>query len=398
MKVLIVHNYYRNHGGEETSVSNKIKLLKENGIEVKTFSRNNSNIKNIYHKILIFFSSIFSFRSAKAFKKTITDFKPDIIEVHNTFPMISPSIFSTAKKLNIPLIYYLHNFRNICGSSIISSKNKCCEKCNGNFFLAIKNQCYRKSYLGSLSLATNNFIHKNILKTWKKQVDTFVIMNKNNLNYFTEFGINSNKIHLLPHFTFMNSSRMLKKKNYALFVGEFSRNKGFHTLIKAFNEIDYQLKIIGQVKNKDEDLKKLNINLNKVGFINKKRNIENIGFVENNQLSKYYAEANFTIFPSEAEETFGYVIIESFANFTPVLSSNQKSLKKIVKNEYNGLLFESGDHLDLKNKIEWLVRNTSFTKNMSFNAKKDFDNNYSSKIHFSALMSLYKKAISLQTK
>jgi glycosyltransferase involved in cell wall biosynthesis len=223
-------------------------------------------------------------------------------------------------------------------------------------------------------------------------------MNKNNLNYFTEFGINSNKIHLLPHFTFMNSSRMLKKKNYALFVGGFSRNKGFHTLIKAFNEIDYQLKIIGQVKNKDEELKKLNINLRNVGFINKKRNIENIGFVENNQLSKYYAEANFTIFPSEAEETFGYVIIESFANFTPVLSSNQKSLKKIVKNEYNGLLFKSGDHLDLKNKIEWLVRNTSFTKNMSFNAKKDFDNNYSSKIHFSALMSLYKKAISLQTK
>jgi glycosyltransferase involved in cell wall biosynthesis len=397
MKVLLIHNFYKNYGGEETAVLNKIKLLESNNITVKLFSKKNDLILSFLDKVVVFFTSIFSFKTAKELRNTIKEFEPDIIEVHNVFPLISPSIFFTANKMKIPVFYYLHNYRFICGSSLLKSDNNCCDNCKGNFFKAVINRCYRNSFLGSISLAINNLIHKSILKTWTNKIDYFFIMNKNNIKYYTKFGIDGNKIIFLPHFSFMQRKSKKDKKKFALFVGEFSAKKGIHTLIKAFRDIDYKLKLIGKVKNKNsseiKSLKKLNINLNTIGYIDDKKNIENIGFVDNKSIAEYYANASFTIFPSEWEEPFGYVLIESFANYTPVLGSDQASIKKIVKNNFNGILFKSGNYIDLKNKIKWMIENEEKVSEMALNAKKDFDKRFSPKNSFYVINKIYHKAI-----
>ena len=96
MKVLIAHNEYKISGGEETAVSNKIKILKENGIQVKVFSKNNIFINSVIKQIAVAFSSIFSFKVAKEFDRILEEYNPDIIEVHNFFPLMSPSIFYIA--------------------------------------------------------------------------------------------------------------------------------------------------------------------------------------------------------------------------------------------------------------------------------------------------------------
>jgi len=397
MKVLLVHNFYKNYGGEETAVLNKIQLLESNNVTVKLFSKKNNTINGFLDKIIIFFTSIFSFKTVKEFRKTIKQFEPDVIEVHNIFPLISPSIFFEANKMKIPVFYYLHNYRFICGSSLLKSENECCDNCKGNFFKAIIKKCYRNSFLGSISLAINNLIHKSVLKTWANKIDYFFIMNENNIKYYTKFGIDINKIIFLPHFSFMQRKFKKDKKNFALFVGEFSAKKGIHTLIKAFRDIDYKLKLIGKVKNKNSSeikrLNELNININNIGYIDDKKNIENIGFVDNKKIAEYYSNANFTIFPSEWEEPFGYVIIESFANYTPVLASDQPSIKKIVKNNFNGILFQKGNYIDLRNKIKWMIKNDEKVNNLALNAKKDFDQNFSPQNSFSVIEKLYSKAI-----
>lgn len=401
MKVLIVHNFYRNHGGEETAVFNKKKLLESDGITVEIFSKKNSDIGGVFDKILIFFSSIFSFKVRNSLRKKIKTFKPDIIEVHNIFPLISPSIFFETRKLKIPTFYYLHNYRFICGSSFFEMNNQCCDKCGGNFFKAVFNKCYRNSLIGSLSLSLNNLIHKSILKTWKNKIDYFFIMNENNIKYYSNYGIDDNKIIYLPHFTFMNNQLKNKKNNYALFVGEFSIKKGFITLMKAFKTIDFNLKIIGKIKVSQnlpvlEHLAKLDLNINKIGFINENKTIENIGFVKNEDIADYYADAAFTIFPSEWEEPFGYVLIESFANKTPVIASDQPSIKKIVKNKFNGILFRSGDHQDLREKIKWMIKNKKEVEKMSLNSKKYFDYNFPPKNNLNLIKKIYSKAIQKQ--
>lgn len=397
MKVLLIHNFYKNYGGEETAVLNKIKLLESNNITVKLFSKKNDSINSFLDKVIIFFSSIFSIKAAKELHKTIKEFEPDIIEVHNVFPLISPSIFFVSNKMKIPVFYYLHNYRFICGSSLLKSDNECCESCKGNFFKAIIKKCYRNSFLGSISLSINNLIHKSVLNTWKNKIDYFFIMNESNIKYYTKFGIDINKIIFLPHFSFMQRKFKKDKKNFALFVGEFSAKKGIHTLIKAFKDIDYNLKLIGKVKNKNSteirELKDLDININNIGYIDNRKKIENIGFVDNKKIAEYYSNASFTIFPSEWAEPFGYVIIESFANYTPVLASDQPSIKKIVKNNFNGILFKSGNYNELKNKIEWMIENEEKVNEMALNAKKDFDEKFSPKNSFSLINKIYRKAI-----
>jgi glycosyltransferase involved in cell wall biosynthesis len=195
----------------------------------------------------------------------------------------------------------------------------------------------------------------------------------------------------------MGNKSKKNKEGYALFVGEFSKKKGIHTLIKAFKGINYKLKLVGQVKNTNSsaifNLKKEGIDLNKIGYIDDKKNIENIGFVDNDRIDEYYSKANFTIFPSEWEEPFGYVLIESFANCTPVIASNQSGIKNIVKDNFNGILFEQGNYLDLRSKIEWMIENNLKVENLSLNAKKYFVQNFSSENQFSLINETYSKAI-----
>tara|TARA_Y100001970_G_scaffold188729_1_gene229556 strand:+ start:40971 stop:42137 length:1167 start_codon:yes stop_codon:yes gene_type:complete len=382
MKVLIAHNEYKISGGEETAVSNKIKILKENGIQVKVFSKNNIFINSVIKQIAVAFSSIFSFKVAKEFDRILEEYNPDIIEVHNFFPLMSPSIFYIAKKRKVPIIYYLHNYRIICGSSFLSFDNECCEKCKGNFFLSIFNRCYKRSYLGSFFLSVQNLIHSKILNTWDKKVDYFIIMNQRNIHYYTKFGIKRNKILYLPHFSFMKKSPPGSKEGFALFVGRLSKEKGILTLLKAWENINYPLKIIGELNSSDKEL---------IERLNRENKfIEKIGHINHSELQLYYQNAEFTIFPSEWAEPFGLVIIESFANSTPVLSSNHNSLKEMIQDNYNGVFFEQSNYVDLKDKVLYLLNNQEMMKKMQLNSFDTFNNKFSPEMNIKLINKTYK--------
>ena len=384
MKILLIHNSYVNHGGEDTTVMNINKLLNRYSFTTRIYKEDNKTIKSIYDKIIVFFRSIYSFKSKKRFEKIVNEFQPSIIQVHNTFPLISTSILFSKKNKNIPIVCYLHNYRFICGSSLLKFSNSCCEKCGGNFFKAILKKCYRSSYIASFALALNNLLNRYFFKSWIKKVDTYVLMNKKNMKYYLQYGIPKEKIIHKYHFTFMDEKFISNEETYALYVGEFSKKKGLHTLLKAWDGINHKLKIIGRFKSNEPEIKEL--------LKNSKSNVELLGEIKYSEIVKYYSRANVIIFPTEWNEPFGNVIMESFANSTPVITTNIEPIKEIATDGYNSLFFEKGNSEDLRRVIINFYANDDLKVKLSENAYQTYKEKFSPEKNIEDIRKIYSNA------
>lgn len=164
-RVLIVHNKYKMSGGEDMVVVNETNLLKKMGYEVSEYIRSNDEISstNIIGRCFFLLNAIFSIRSYFDVARIIKNEKIDIMHVHNTWAIISPSVYYAAFKAHIPVIQTIHNFRLLCPNGFLMRGGVICEDCiSGNLYNSVKNRCYRKSMLQTLVLLTMLTIHRRI--------------------------------------------------------------------------------------------------------------------------------------------------------------------------------------------------------------------------------------------
>lgn len=210
-KVLIIHNYYQIPGGEDTVVANEKKLLEDNGHEVILYTRSNNEIKTmgIFKKLLLPFITIYNPRSSADIKKIIRTEKINIVHVHNTLNLISPSVWYAAVRSGVPVVQTVHNFRFICPNGILYRDGHVCEDClKKGLACAVKHGCYRNSRMQTLILTISALIHR-----------ATGIYGKINFICLTEFNkeklllINSKKeiidparVFVKPNFTFSDNS------------------------------------------------------------------------------------------------------------------------------------------------------------------------------------------------
>ena len=131
MKILVAHNRYRYRGGEDTVVDAEVDLLRRNGHEVLVYLRDNEELTRMknHHAAL---QTLWSHKAVADVTVLSEKFRPELIHSHNTFPLISPSLYSVATRLNVPVIQTLHNFRLICPQATLLRNGVQCEDCVGN--------------------------------------------------------------------------------------------------------------------------------------------------------------------------------------------------------------------------------------------------------------------------
>lgn len=382
MKILFIHNEYQVRGGEDSVLENEMKLLKDNGHEVLLYSVSNKSITNFYDKIKVFKNVHYSSKQMKLISKFIIKNKPDIVHVHNFFPQITPSVFDACIENNVPVVITLHNFRLICPSAILMHKNKIYEKSlKYSAYSTIIDKIYKDSYLGTFAVARMIEYHKR-KNTWNLKVDQFIALTKFAKSKFLEAGFSSEKISIKPNFCNLSNSTLNQKREGVLFVGRLSEEKGIHVLLESWKKMKVKLKIIG-----DGPL------LDKVKNCNNKY-IEYLGFMKQEDIFSEMKKSSFLVFPSTWYEGFPMVILESFANGLPVVASNLGSMGEIIKNNYNGLHFASGDSNDLFKKVDSLIHDKNKCNQLSKNAINDYNEYYSDKKNYKLLLKIYKQVIS----
>jgi len=392
MRVLLVHNYYLNPGGEDVVFNNEYKLLKKHGIDVNKYSISNKELdqrSNLSQAL----NSIWSSSSYNTLMEILKSNNYDIVHVHNTHAVLSPSIFYACRENGVPAVLTLHNYRILCPKATLYRDNNVCELCvKKNFpYYAIYYKCYHNSTLHSIALSMSVAFHNNF-GTYRRIVNQCIALTNFSRDLFVKSGIPNKKINIKPNFLESDPGFSRKRKNYFLFIGRITEEKGIKTLLNTWSlNNNYPLKIVG-----DGDLKEyVKTKIDEESLTN----VEYLGQVNSsNKIIKLLKDSYCLILPSLWYEGFPMTIVESFATGTPVISSKIGSLAEIVKHKGNGLLFKPGDVHDLLLKIKWAWENEKDINIYGINARKEYEQKYTSKKNYNQLINIYEKAISDQIK
>lgn len=382
-KVLIVHNYYQVPGGEDTVVENEKNMLLENGHEVVLYTRHNDEIKlrGIFGKLILPFETIFSFKTYKEVKRKVKEENIDIVHVHNTLPLVSPSVYYSAKHCNVPVVQTIHNFRLLCPAATFIRNKKICEECvEKSLICSIKNKCYRDSLIQSMVSAFTLAFHR-LIGTYNK-VDNYIALTEFNKNKLMNL-VDEGKISVKPNFVKRNN-KIVKSKNkeYFLFLGRIDELKGIMLLVEAWKEVNNSKLLIvgkGPLENK----------INKYIKENGINNIELLGFKERDEVLKLIINAKALIVPSQWYEGFPMTIVESLSVGTPIIASNIGNLSRIIDDEENGLLFKHDNKESLIRKVKELDGNSKLLEKLSDGAINTFNKRYNSVKNYELLINIY---------
>jgi glycosyltransferase involved in cell wall biosynthesis len=414
MKILQIHKFYskKKGGGSVTAFFEMIKLLEKNGHKVSVFSMDDPiNEKTPYQKyftenfdlnakmslskkVSLAFKIIYNREAEKKIEQLIVDEKPNIAHLHNIYHYLSPSILRPLKKHNIPIVLTLHAYKEICPNYLLYINGKICEKCKGaKFYNCFFNRCIKDSQLASFLGMIEAYFHR-IIKSYDA-IDLFLAPSNFIKNKYEEFRIDpkriiqfSNPFNLEKFAEFENIPK--HEKNYFLYYGRLSHEKGIDDLIRAVYEIKKieklsgnMLYIVGQGaerKHLDQLTYKLGLN-DDVKFLGPKLGRE---------LFEIVHSAKFCVVPSVWYENSPMVIVESQLLKCPVIASDLGGSKELIDNSDLSPVFKAGDVSDLARKIKQLLALSPEERNLiGEKARKKMLQTFEEKEIYNTLINIY---------
>lgn len=389
MKILLVYNTYQEPGGEEVVFGKERRLLEEAGHEVSEYRRHNDEIKqySAIKRLGLISHTVWAPDSRRDFTALLRENKPDIVHVHNTFPLISPSIFWACRSEGVPVVHTLHNYRLLCPGANFFRAGKPCEDCiTGNFWQGVLHGCYRHSRVETVPVALMLAVH-HTGKTWSRMVDRYIALSEFSRSRFVNAGFPEERIVIKPNFVDPDPGKRTGDGSYALFIGRVSQEKGAETLLKAWRQLprSYTLRIIGDGPSRTQ--------LESQAASEGLSNVQFMGRMAHEKVIQAIKDARFVIFPSELYETFGLGIIEAFACGVPVLASRLGAMQEIVRDGHSGLLFRPGDAADLAGVVSRAWEQPDYMRRLGEQARKEYETKYTAAANYQRLVEIYRQVI-----
>ena len=387
MRILFIHNSYQLKGGEDIVLEQEMNLLKKKGHVVDLFSLSNKSISSFIKKIRTAINLRHSKKSKLKIDFKIKTFSPNIVHVHNFFPLITPSVFDACVENNIPVIHTLHNYRLICPSGLLMYNNKIYEKAiiKGPFSTVL-DKVYRDSYFGTFMLARMIDYHKKN-KTWDTKINQFIVLTSFSKSKFLQAGFLENRISIKSNFVDYNGYS-LKKEDYYVFVGRLSQEKGIPFLLECFSNINCKLIIIGT-----GPLEKQVLAAEK-----KYSNIKYLGFRDKSYVIDKIKSAKALIMSSICYEGMPMTMLESFSVGTAVIGPSIGGINEMIEDCINGLIYETGHLQNLISVIRTFNEDLDLQRRLSEGARKSFEQKYTVEKNYDLLMRIYNNAINEKEK
>ena len=381
MKILFIHTFYRDQGGEEVLVATEMALLKEAGFELELLAfRNPGNFFGAFFSLLALPFNVLSY--LKTIKK-IRSFQPDVVHLHNWHFAASPSVIVACQFVKVPIVLSLHNFRLICPSATLFYKGEIfLESLKQTFpWKAVIHGVYRNSMLQTFWLAFSVYLHKQ-LKTWRK-VSAFVVNSAFEKNTFLQssLGIPRDKLLIKTNsFPSPGFDAAIKRKNNFLFIGRLVPEKGIEVLLEAFAQTQLPLVLYGYGP-LEQRVKT---------FAELHQNIQFKGSLPNEQMSDELRNCTALIFPSTWFEGMPMTLLHAFSTGTPVIASDIGAMSTMVVDHNNGLHFQVGNSRDLAEKLKnWHAFSEHEKEEYGLRSRKLYETIYSPQVNLKSLEAIY---------
>lgn len=314
------------------------------------------------------------------FIREIHKIKPDLIHLHNLHGgyLNLPIFFKELKKLNIPVVWTLHDCWSFTGHCPYFDMVNCqkwmsgCHECNNmNVYPIIKSD--RTGYMWkkkkewftgveNLTIVTpsqwlSNLVSKSYLKSYRR----LVINNGIDLSVFK------------PTESSFRSQYNCEHKCLLLGVAfGWNKRKGLDVFIQLSELLDDRFKIIlvGTTAETDKILPKSIISIHKTA--------------NQRELAEIYSAADFFVNPTR-EENYPTVNMEAIACGTPVITFNTGGSPEIP-DDYTGVVLKSNTVEEVVDVIEKLLIDNPFKLEDCLERSKSFDMHSK----FKEYVSLYK--------
>ena len=407
MKILLINKFHYLKGGAERSYLETARVLKEHGHRVAYFSmldRHNLPTefakyfvkKSDYHAKINFLSklklagkSIYSREAYRNLEALIADFRPDVAHLHNINRQLSPSVIYVLKKYKIPMVMTLHDYQLISPAYNLFCRGKLYERClGGKFYRCFLDKCLHNSYSKSFVAMVEAYLYK-FLNPYR-HIKIFISPSLFLKRKFEQAGF-TGKIIKLANPVDLKNSVPVKDKDYFLYFGRLSAEKGAETIIEAAAKAKgLKSKIV--IAGAGPEMEKLKAKSRELKIAGK---IKFAGYQRGLKLIKLIADARAVVVPSLCHENAPYALREAQLLTKITVCAKVGGLKEYINDGQNGFVFTPGNSEELAKILEKIDKNKKLRQQATVNIKefiKDNEDYLSEEKYYWQLIKIYEQA------
>jgi len=378
---LVVHNRYRQPGGEDAVVRAEVDQLRACGHRVIRYTRDNSEIAGygVARKAWLPLRATFNPQTYSAIRGLIARERPDIVHIHNFFPLISPAAHYAAKSTGVPVVQTLHNYRLVCPAATLYARGERCRQCCRNSAAGVWGACYRNSRLQTAGVSLMLQSHR-VLDSWNRCIDAFFVPSEFCRDYFVGAGLPARKMHVQPNSLEYDPGCRTRRGDYALFVGRLSPEKGVLEMMRAWQQLpEVPLLVAGGGP--------LRAQLAQAAA-RTTGSVKLLGQLDAEQTLARMKGARFLVFPSRWYEPFGMALLEAAACGVPAIASRIGAVPELVADGQTGLLFDPDNFEELIARVRWAWSHPAAMDQMGNAARQLYLEKFTAEISYQALMSV----------
>lgn len=378
LRIVIAHCRYQQRGGEDAVADAEAELLERNGHVVHRLVRDNREIDTT-NRVVLAAETLWSRRTEGDVERLLKSFRPDVIHVHNTFPLLSPSLYWAAARGGVPVVQTLHNFRLLCAQAMLLKDGAVCEQCVGHIpWRGVVNKCYRGSAVQSAILVGNLALHR-MLGTYRNKITRYIALNEFCRCKFIEGGLPAQRIAVKANFVDIPAVTNGPRQG-GLFVGRLSKEKGTDVLMGALARLDgHTIDVVGTGPEQ--------------ASLEGKPGIRLLGWQEQDVIHAAMRRASYLVMPSIWYENFPRTLVEAFACGLPVIASRLGAMAELIEDGRTGLLFDPGSSADLAQRLSWAASHPDEMRRMGENARREYDEKYTPSRNYQQLLNIYSDVV-----
>ncbi|MDX2970323.1 glycosyltransferase [Kribbella solani] len=392
MKILLVHNRYRSTApsGENRVVDQEHAALAELGHDVQLFERRSDEIEDWsgWQKATLPARVVWNPTSKRDLTAVLRDFQPDVVHVHNTFPVLSPSVLYACREANVPVVITLHNYKLLCASGDFYRDGAVCHDCAaGSPLPAVSHSCYRGSKVATATTVLNTRSHR---RSWRKLVSAYLFLSESQRSLLAGMDFDPDRSFVRHNYVPYDGPVGGAKQHQVAYVGRLDAAKGAPLLMKGWDayraiagDDALRLVIAGGGPMLDEV----------TAWAADRPSVDLRGLMTKPEVFELIAASRAVVLPSEWEETFGLVVVEAMAVGVPLLASGHGSFPELVSDGVDGALFDPRRPEELAKLLLDVDTNPDRYEELGRAARSTYETKHDPRHNLEQLLDVYRFAI-----